>query len=209
MENTELDHATVGAFLALAAHRLEEMRDELCALDGEVGDGDHGISMAAGFKAASAGFADAESQELSSSLRAAGEHFLSTVGATVGPLYATAFIEAAAHADAQTMSTVTLLTAFSDGIARRGKAALGDCTMLDVWGPAARAAVENPASPVSAALKAGRVGLEATRTMVASRGRAARLGSRTLGRLDPGARSAVTILEALSDTLSTVAGGVV
>ncbi|WP_157973643.1 dihydroxyacetone kinase subunit DhaL [Tropicimonas sp. IMCC34043] len=196
-----LDYILLGRFLATAAERLEEMRAELSALDGEVGDGDHGASMADGFRAASLGFAKAGGEDVPAALRAAGESFLQSVGATVGPLYATAFVEAAKRVEDGRIGLADLLSAFNDGIVRRGNAAPGDCTMIDVWDPAARAARDAGAGSIGAALDAGRAGLEATRTMIASRGRAARLGSRTLGQLDPGASSAVVILSALAEVL--------
>jgi len=193
----DLDRAAMAAFLKRAAQRLEACRIELSTLDGEVGDGDHGASMADGFSAAATGF-ETEGDDLPGALRAAGQRFLSAVGATVGPLYATAFLEAAARSGPGSLPAPTLIAAFDDGIARCGKAQPGDCTMRDVWFPAARSAVSGSMAEV---LEAAGAGLEATRTMVAVKGRAARLGSRTLGRIDPGARSALVILEALARTL--------
>ncbi|ETA49517.1 dihydroxyacetone kinase subunit DhaL [Ponticoccus alexandrii] len=194
----DLDRAALAAFLKRAAQKLESRRIELSALDGEVGDGDHGASMADGFSAAAARFAS-DGEDLPGALRAAGQRFLSAVGATVGPLYATAFLEAAARSGPESIGAGRLIAAFHDGIARRGKAQPGDCTMLDVWAPAARSATGGDMAGV---LAAATTGLEATRAMIAVRGRAARLGSRTLGRIDPGASSALVVLEALAETLS-------
>lgn len=101
-----------------------------------------------------------------------------------------------------------LIPAFAEAIRLRGKAQPGDKTMLDAWAPAARAvraAAERGAAPlarVDAALRAAEDGREATRAMVASVGRAAQLGERTLGHVDPGAASAVIIIASLRDGLA-------
>ena len=198
-----LDKSAIQRFLFRAAQSLEEARSELSALDGEVGDGDHGASMADGFHAAMRGFDLCDSKDLRDCLRAAGQAFLQAVGATVGPLYASGFIGAAGRADRDGITIASLITGFSEGIAARGKAAPGDCTMMDVWEPAAHAAAGGAADrdPMQAILDAAREGREATRSMVARRGRAARLGSRTLGRIDPGAQSALIILTSLAGTV--------
>lgn len=196
-----LDRSAIRRFLLRAAQSLEEARAELSALDGEVGDGDHGASMADGFHAAMRGFDQCRSDDLADCLRAAGQAFLQSVGATVGPLYASGFMEAAERADRHGITLAALISGFSDGISRRGKAAPGDCTMIDVWEPAAHAAKATDRAgrkPLAEILDAAELGVEATRSMVANRGRAARLGSRTLGRIDPGAKSALVILTALA-----------
>lgn len=202
-----LDKAAIRRFLFRTAQSLEEARSELSALDGEVGDGDHGASMADGFHAATRGFDLCDSEDLRDCLRAAGQAFLQAVGATVGPLYASGFIGAAGRADRDGVAIAALITGFSEGIAARGKAAPGDCTMMDVWEPAAHAAAAGGAAeqdPMQAVLDAAREGREATRSMVARRGRAARLGSRTLGRVDPGAQSALIILTSLAGAVREV-----
>ena len=191
-------------FFRDAADRLEENRARLCALDGEVGDGDHGTSMANGFAAVARMAPQSRTLAPDPFLRAAASAFLSDVGATVGPLYASAFVEGAHACGEGNSSSVTLdrlIAAFAEGIAARGKAGQGDKTMLDAWLPAVHAAQEAarggamPAEVARRAVEAGRRGAEATATMIASRGRAARLKERSLGHLDPGAVSAVLILE--------------
>lgn len=202
----DLDTRFLVHFFRLAAARLEENRARLCALDGEVGDGDHGTSMASGF-AALAGLGrqkhDLPPDEF---LKAAAAAFIGDVGATVGPLYAGALLAAARQYGSTALPAMSfdrLLTSFVEGIAVRGKAHQGDKTMLDAWLPAAHAAQEASRAGAAVgevavrALEAGRKGAEATATMIASRGRASRLKERSLGHLDPGAVSAVLILEAL------------
>lgn len=205
-----LDRSAIRRFLLRAAQRLEEARAELSALDGEVGDGDHGASMADGFHAAARGFDQCVADDLADCLRAAGQAFLQSVGATVGPLYASGFIEAAARADRHGITLAALISGFSEGISGRGKAIPGDCTMIDVWEPAAHAAKITGGTGherLAGILEAAELGLESTRSMVANRGRAARLGSRTLGRIDPGAKSALVILTTLAGVVGETGRG--
>ena len=123
--------------------------------------------------------------------------FLNAVGASSGPLYATALMRAGKAAGARKAmpiaETPALIVAFAEGVQARGKAVLGEKTMFDAWGRAAEAA----SGGLDAALAAGRAGAEATEAMAATKGRAARLGERALGHIDPGAASAVMILEVL------------
>src|SRR6185437_3001529 len=97
---------------------------------------------------------------------------------------------------------VAMLTAARDGIVSRGKAELGDKTMIDAWTPAveaARAAAENGASAdaiLDAAASAAEAGAVATEPLVAHKGRASYLGERSAGHRDPGAQSTAIILRA-------------
>ena len=196
----------------LIALRLSEARVELGALDGAIGDADHGNSMAEGFAAlvrATSARSDASPAEL---FMLAARSFHSAVGATTGPLYASALMAAGRHLEGKVAldaaDVVRLVPSFARGIAERGKAQAGDKTMMDAWGPAARAAVEALNAGLSArhciarAEAAAREGCDDTRAMVASVGRAARLGARSLGHVDPGAASAVIIITALQEWLA-------
>jgi dihydroxyacetone kinase-like protein len=200
-----IDAPILVTFFQLAAQRMEDNRQQLCALDGEIGDGDHGSSMAAGFAAITTRLRAVQGAALppAALLREASTAFLSEVGATVGPLYATAFLEGAGLLDKGPLprrNLGDLLAAFAAGIARRGLAELGDKTMLDAWIPAQRAAQTAAATGLAAqdvadaAAEAARMGAETTTTMIASRGRASRLKERSLGHRDPGAVSAALIV---------------
>lgn len=180
------------------AQVMVQQRDHLCALDAEIGDADHGIAMRQGMAAATSAVAELpETATFQEMFNAAAKGFLNAVGASSGPLYATAFMWAGKR-----MGPVTtvpnddlrhVVVAISEGIAHRGKATPGQKTMLDAWQPAARVAAEGKtaAEITAAALQ----GAEATKAMTASLGRAARLGERSLGHPDPGAISAAIIVE--------------
>ena len=204
----------VATMVAEIATVMERERDRLCELDGAIGDADHGLAMAGGFRAARDAAREAEGAEGatgSTVLAAAAKAFLSAVGASSGPLYATAMLQGSAAlkeadgiGDAEAFA---LVEAFAEGIRRRGKAEPGDKTMLDAWAPAAEAAREAREAGSSLAEASGRVleaarrGAEATREMVAAKGRSSRLGERARGHIDPGAVSAALMIEAILRTL--------
>jgi len=192
------------------AETIGAARDELCRLDGVIGDADHGIAMADGFAAASRAI-DALSTEasLADQLNAAAKGFLNAVGASSGPLYATALMRAAKVAGARAEMPLTeapmLIVAIAEGIRSRGKAEQGEKTMVDVWTPAAAAAEQGMASglplpEIMARIRdAASVGAESTKSMVATKGRSARLGARSLGHIDPGAASAAMVVNVIAD----------
>lgn len=214
-----IDTDFLARFFQNVAARLDAHRDELCNLDGEIGDGDHGSSMANGFAAVAALVRGGRHlpEDPAALMREAAAVFLGDVGATVGPLYATAMLDAAKTLDSGPLPfdrAPEFLAAMAEGIARRGNAEPGDKTMLDAWLPAvhsAELALRAGASPPEAAWRAAasaRAGAEATATMIASRGRAARLKERSLGHRDPGAVSAGLIVEAFAQAVGPQPAGI-
>ncbi|ESY86699.1 MULTISPECIES: dihydroxyacetone kinase subunit DhaL [Mesorhizobium] len=193
---------------------MEADRDRLCQLDGVIGDADHGIAMALGFNAVRDALAslDLAAAEPTALLNTAAKSFLNAVGASCGPLYATAFMRAAAavkgKATLADADVVALLQAMAQGIKDRGKAETGEKTMVDAWQPAAEAAGasnaagKNLAESLQAAFAAAERGAESTKDMIAAKGRSSRLGERSLGHIDPGAASAVTVIGAMRDSLA-------
>jgi dihydroxyacetone kinase-like protein len=188
---------------------IEAEKDYLSELDGAIGDGDHGITMSIGFKAVNAALAslDLDAASPSDVMSAAATGFLDAVGASTGPLYATGFRRAAqALAGRSTLDMPAcrdMLVAIAEGVRERGKAQRGDKTMLDVWLPAAEAAVaaiaENRQKEAfwNAVTAAADSGTAATAAMIATKGRAARVRERALGHLDPGAVSAALLIKAM------------
>lgn len=206
------DGDAMRAMVAAIAEDMAANRDELCRLDGVIGDADHGIAMANGFGAArDAVMAMEPLSEPTAVLNMAAKAFLNAVGASSGPLYATALMRAAAAVKGKAVlddgDLVAMLEAMAVGIRDRGKAEPGQKTMLDAWAPAALAAREAQAAGrdladcLSAAAAAARAGAEGTKDMVAAKGRAERLGDRALGHVDPGAASAVIVVEAMGRSL--------
>ena len=125
------------------ADAIELKKDRLCELDGVIGDADHGITMSLGFTAIRSALAQTDSATATPTeiFNTAASSFLNAVGASAGPLYATAFMRAGASVKGRTeldkQSLADAIIAMADGIQFRGKAERGDKTMLDAWLPAA------------------------------------------------------------------------
>jgi dihydroxyacetone kinase-like protein len=191
---------------------IEETKDRLSALDGAIGDADHGVTMSIGFQAVKAELSrrNVDAMAPAHLMNTAAMAFLNSVGASTGPLYATGLRRAAealaGASDATPPAQAAIVKGIADGVRERGKGQRGDKTMLDAWIPAAEAGAAALRRSASAdqmwreIVAAAEAGAEATRSMVASKGRAARLGERALGHLDPGAISAVIILKAMALT---------
>jgi dihydroxyacetone kinase-like protein len=200
--------AAIRRGLARARRIVDRHAASLTRLDAVLGDGDHGDNLAIGFRAIEELLAELPGETLPGELlRAVGHRLVAAVGGASGPLYGTAFIEAGfAAADLTMLDSPTLarmLQAAANGIARRGRCAVGDKTILDTLAPAAATyarLIADGATDADArheALRAARRGMHSTRPLVARRGLALRLGSRSAGHLDPGAVSCLLLLLAL------------
>jgi dihydroxyacetone kinase-like protein len=203
-----LDAVAVRAAVARCRVVVERHAAWLTRLDAVLGDGDHGDNLVIGFRAVDDMLRgmphDTSPGDL---LRAVGHRLVAAVGGASGPLYGTAFLEAGVRADdAMTLDgpmLAAMLTAATTGLARRGRSAVGDKTILDTLAPAAAAfgeAIAQHGSPRTAtglAVRAGARGARSTRSMIARRGLAMRLGERSVGHLDPGAVSCLLLLRAL------------
>lgn len=203
MDDARFTTADLRALFQAWADRMQAERDALCQLDGAVGDGDHGIAMAQGMAAAARAVAEAQGS-LQDLCTAAAKGFLNAVGASSGPLYATGLLRMAKQlgpVDAVPLTAVVqIIPALRDGIAHRGKAVPGQKTMLDAWHPAAEAVGQG--LPLTGVVQAAAAGAEATAAMIATLGRAERLGARTLGHVDPGAVSAAMLVDTLATLLA-------
>lgn len=198
--------------------RLEKASDDLCRLDGQIGDGDHGTTMANGFSAIVHDLLEFQTEKstLTDLFNLCGESFLNAVGATTGPLYASAFLRAGVFVDGRQQlegyDVLLVLAAMCDGIYERGNAQMGNKTMMDVWLPIAHCIRSAKADkiPITHTLEIipqlADESVAMTKAMVASKGRAARLGERSLGHIDPGAASASIIIKAFSEILSDRVG---
>jgi phosphoenolpyruvate---glycerone phosphotransferase subunit DhaL len=191
-------------------------RDRLVLLDRDIGDGDHGENLDRGFKAVAAKLDAASPETPGAVLKLIATTLISTVGGASGPLLGTAYLKAAgAVGDATELDSaavVALLTAARDGVVLRGKAQVGDKTMIDAWTPAvdaAAAAAADGATPeavLDAAATAAESGAVATEPLVAHKGRASYLGERAVGHRDPGAESSSLLLRAAADAASSPGG---
>ncbi|MET1015792.1 MAG: dihydroxyacetone kinase subunit DhaL [Leifsonia flava] len=189
---------------------IADKRVELITLDRAIGDGDHGENMDRGFQAVVPKLAMLDDDATpGDALKLVATTLISTVGGAAGPLFGTAYLKAAiavgSAPELDGAAVVALLTAARDGIVLRGKAEVGDKTMIDAWTPAVDAAVAAEASGASeaeilaAAAEAAAAGAVATEPLVAHKGRASYLGERAIGHRDPGAQSTAYLLQAAAD----------
>ncbi|MBQ7578791.1 MAG: dihydroxyacetone kinase subunit L [Synergistaceae bacterium] len=192
------------------SNRIIANKDFLTELDREIGDSDHGINMARGFEAVKEKISPCDN-DIGAALKKTGMTLLSKVGGASGPLYGTAYMEAGKILAGKTQLTAqdfkSAFEAAIAGIQKRGKAVKGEKTMLDALIPAYESycqEIESGADIVKAldsACKAANNGVEFTKTIIATKGRASYLGERSIGHQDPGATSAAITLEAIRDSL--------
>jgi phosphoenolpyruvate---glycerone phosphotransferase subunit DhaL len=190
--------------LRAAAATIAEHRVELIQLDRAIGDGDHGENMDRGFTAVLAALDANPPDTPAAALKLVATTLISKVGGAAGPLYGTAFLRAStAVKDRDELTPADLgeaLSAALGGIVARGKAELGDKTMVDALDPAVKAAKGDTAAELlAAAAAAAEAGADATIPIVARKGRASYLGERSAGHLDPGARSTSLLLRAFAE----------
>jgi phosphoenolpyruvate---glycerone phosphotransferase subunit DhaL len=192
------------------AAAMEENRRRLTKLDSEIGDGDHGNNMHRGFQAALERLNAAEPSTPADVLKAVSMALISKVGGAAGPLYGTAFLRASTalgtNEEVSAGDAAEALEAALGGIKQRGKAEVGDKTIVDALEPAAEAAKEaagesSVAGVFRAAAGAAEEGAESTVPLKARRGRASYLGPRAEGHQDPGATSTYLLLDAAARAL--------
>ncbi|GAA0994657.1 dihydroxyacetone kinase subunit DhaL [Subtercola frigoramans] len=194
-----------------SARVVAEHRVELITLDREIGDGDHGENLDRGFSAVMAKLGDLPPDAVpGDALKLVATTLISTVGGASGPLLGTAYLKASVavgkEPELDGAALVAMLTAARDGAVLRGKAEVGDKTMIDSWTPAVDAAAaaladgRNEVEILQAAADAAAAGAESTEPLIAHKGRASYLGERAIGHRDPGAQSSALIIRAAADT---------
>ena len=206
-----LDTAKTAEIIRAIAARMEAEKDFLTQLDNEIGDGDHGINLARGFKTVLEKLPDLEGSDIGAMLKGTGMQLVSNVGGASGPLYGTAFMKAGNALKGKTEATAAEFAAAMEaaigGIKMRGKSEEGEKTMLDALCPAYKAlseAIDGGAElkdALSKAIEAAAKGVEYTKTIIATKGRASYLGERSIGHQDPGATSSLYMLQEIEKCL--------
>jgi len=193
-----LDETTRRLLIETVARRVIDHAEELTALDQAIGDGDHGLNMKRGFEAVLADLDAHAARPLPEALKAIGMALVMKVGGASGPLYGTLFMTLGKElpVDPSIADMARALGAAVEAVKARGKSDVGQKTMLDVLAPV-RDALAADRDPRAAAAKAA----EATVPMKAIRGRASFLGDRSIGHMDPGARSSSLIVAAIVDVM--------
>ena len=206
-----IDSKKLIEILKVTAEKIDAEKEYLTKLDNDIADGDHGINLAKGYKAIVAKLDTMEGKDAGAILKNAGMTLVSTVGGSSGPLYGTAFMKAGVALKDKTeidaADFVKAVEAAIGGIQMRGKAVEGEKTMLDALIPAHKAmaaaveAGDDLKTALEKAIKAAHEGIEFTKTIKATKGRASSIGDRSIGHQDPGATSITYVMEAIHSTL--------
>ena len=177
--------------------------EELTELDSAIGDADHGLNMKRGFQAVLTDKENILSKPLPEAINAMGYTLVMKIGGASGPLYGTLFMTLGKELTAcpTTSDLGRSLTAAGVAVSLRGKAEIGNKTMLDVLLPVAAHIASGTATIESVRHLAAECA-KATVPMKALRGRASYLGERSIGHMDPGARSCEILIDAVCDVLA-------
>jgi dihydroxyacetone kinase-like protein len=200
-----LEPETLKSLVRAAAEQVIASAAELTALDQAVGDGDHGVNMKRGFEAVLGKLETIAALPPDEALKTIGKTLVMTVGGASGPLYGSFFL-AAGEALANKQLPADLAEVFGSGVnavSSRGRSKAGEKTMLDVLFPVWEILQSQAISPDLIARVRTTAHDAAARTapMQATKGRASYLGARSIGHVDPGARSSCVLLHAVCDTL--------
>ena len=201
----------VRSIIGKIAEMIQEQKQYLSDLDQAIGDGDHGFNMARGFEAVMRKLDETPGADIGDVFRITAMSLISNVGGASGPLYGTLFLKASAAAKGLTEIDLSgFVPVFREGVfglQARGKAALGEKTMLDVLLPALESLEKDNAAGLSGreafenAQKTAAVCMEQTKNIIAKKGRASYLGERSIGHIDPGAASSCLMIATISKAL--------
>ena len=189
------------------ARRVIASTDELTDLDRAIGDGDHGANMRRGFEAVLAAVDELSAKNLGESLKGVGTTLVMKVGGASGPLYGTLFMSLGKTLEDEVTceQVADAFAAAIEAVKARGKSDVGQKTMLDVLFPVL-AVLREGGTELPVRLKAAaKAAAEETIPMRAIRGRASFLGERSVGHMDPGARSSALIVDAVADVMEGLA----
>ncbi|HEY9575806.1 MAG TPA: dihydroxyacetone kinase subunit DhaL [Lachnospiraceae bacterium] len=193
------------------ADEIIKNKEYLTELDRVIGDGDHGVNLARGFEEIKAQLPTYTSLTYSDIFQKMGMALLTKVGGASGAIYGTAFMSAGMHCKGKTElekeDIVDILKAMIDGVQKRGKAILGEKTLLDTVIPVYEFLKESleKGEDIFSRLKEiqniAEKGMESTKNIVATKGRASYVGERSLGHIDPGAASSYMMIKVICETI--------
>jgi phosphoenolpyruvate---glycerone phosphotransferase subunit DhaL len=204
MSNTT---ALLPELILAVAKTIENNAEELTSLDQAIGDGDHVTNLQRGIQALTAQNETLSQLDWQAALQKIGMTVMASIGGASGSLYGTLFLALSKNLQDQQLTLTTFADVFSKGVEavkQRGKADKGEKTMLDVLIPVAERLSQNANTPdIFEQIKLTAItGAEATRDMVATKGRASFLGERSRGHIDAGAKSSQLMICAIVDALS-------
>jgi dihydroxyacetone kinase-like protein len=191
--------------------KVIESKPLLTEIDGAIGDGDHGVGMSVGFTTAMNKLNEAKPSSINDIFKIIGMSMINSMGGASGVIFGTMFMGGVKNLPAtESLNLETLATIFENSlkaVKERGKADLGDKTMIDALEPAVEALRKHAAQSGSlldglkAAEESARVGMENTKQYVAKFGRAKSLGERAIGHQDAGATSVWIIFRSMREWL--------
>jgi phosphoenolpyruvate---glycerone phosphotransferase subunit DhaL len=192
-------------WISIANDKIQQQKQYLTELDQAIGDGDHGLNMARGFKEVVEKIASTNYEDLGSLFKDVSMTLIAKVGGASGPLYGTAFLKMslalAGKKGADDKELIAALEVALDGIKARGKASVGEKTMVDVWEPVMEFLREKGSMQAKEAALLAKEKMEHTKELEAKKGRAAYLGKRSVGHIDPGSASSYLLFAALAEVL--------
>ncbi len=202
------DKAKVIEILKKITSKIDQEAAFLTELDAAIGDNDHGVNLARGFHKVEEKLPSLEDKDIGAILKQSGMALVSAVGGSAGPLYGQAFMNAGkamnGKEELELADYMTILKESVAGIQLRGKAVKGEKTMLDALIPALEAMEAKLAeggdtkAVMDAGVAAAWEGVEYTKGIIATKGRASYLGERSIGHQDPGATSVTMVLETIA-----------
>jgi phosphoenolpyruvate---glycerone phosphotransferase subunit DhaL len=197
---------TFKSLVKVAAEQVIASAPELTSLDQAIGDGDHGTNMKRGFEAVLGKLDAISTQPLDEALKMIGKTLVMTVGGASGPLYGSFFLAAgdALSHDKQLPEDLADVFASAVGaVSARGRSQVGETTMLDVLVPVLETLKTAAGQPdlIARIRTTAAEAVERTAPMQATKGRASFLGPRSIGHVDPGARSSCVLVQAVCASL--------
>lgn len=186
-----MDAELAKKWMLLFNEKIQVNKDYLSELDTPIGDGDHGGNMARGMTAVVENLEGKDFANSAEVFQVVSMQLLSKVGGASGPLYGSAFM-GIMKAEKEGTSLVDAVQAGLDMIQKRGKASVGEKTMVDVWDGVVEAIRREELTKETI-----RALVESTKDMKATKGRASYVGERSIGHIDPGSYSSGLLFEAL------------
>jgi dihydroxyacetone kinase-like protein len=201
-----LEASTLKSLITAAAEQVIASAPALTALDQAIGDGDHGANMKRGFEAVLGKIDAIAAQPLGEAVKTVGKTLVMTVGGASGPLYGSFFMALGDAITAGRRLPKDLAEIFAcgvDAVSARGRSKAGEKTMLDVLVPVLQILRSDAGRPdlMLRVRTAASEAVERTAPMLATKGRASYLGPRSIGHIDPGARSSCVLVHAICTTL--------
>lgn len=188
---------------------IELHKDEIEKLDQNIGDGDHIFNIQRGLKESLNLKEELKDNQLNEILKKIGMKIMTTVGGSSGALFSTLLINMAKAYNNELSDQKNIAIMFDCGVEamkKRGKADLGEKTMLDVLIPVSKKLNElsgkkDSKEIASEIIQTAKIGMLSTKDLIATKGRASFLGERSIGHIDPGARSSQIAIEAICNVI--------